>query len=282
MSPADRFVRFQRILVAVDNSSNSLAALDQAAVLAELLHCELSGMFVEDSDVLNLAALPFTKAIAPLGGQERALNRVGVEQQLRLRAAAARRAVEHTAGRRHISWQFAVKRGSVEDELIAAATTTDLLCVGKTRPAEQIRSRLGSRARGVARHPAVLFVGQGEAGRNGPIVMRHDGSDHAGHGLALARRLASATGRLLTILLTPAAMPLQPALLAEAGEDAEFLALGNDPNALTETVLDIAPSLLVLCATGDAEADRQLDQATAAIKSPVLLLRPQPGEGPVD
>jgi len=278
MSTADDFVRFQRILVAVDNSSNSLAALDQAAGLAELLHCELSGMFVEDSDLLNLAALPFTTAIAPLGGQERAINRVGVEQQLRLRAAAARRAVEHTAGRRQISWHFAVTRGSVEDELIAAASVNDLLCIGKARPAEHLRSRLGSRAHGIADHPAVLFVGQGEAGQSGPIAVRHDGSDDAGRGLALAGRLASATGRLLTVLLTPAAMPLQPALLAEAGEDAEFLALGDAPNELTETVSDIRPSLLVLCATGDAETDRKLEHATAAIKSPVLLLRPRPAE----
>ena len=41
-------VAIRRILVAIDGSSHSLAALDAAADLASRLRAELSGLFVED------------------------------------------------------------------------------------------------------------------------------------------------------------------------------------------------------------------------------------------
>ena len=48
----------QRIVVALDASSHSHAALEEAAQLASGLEAELAGIFVLDSELLRLSALP--------------------------------------------------------------------------------------------------------------------------------------------------------------------------------------------------------------------------------
>ena len=52
-----------RILVALDASPQSEAALRAAAELAALLEAELEGLFVEDINLLHLCGLPFGREI---------------------------------------------------------------------------------------------------------------------------------------------------------------------------------------------------------------------------
>ncbi len=56
----------QRILLALDASPQSVAALDTATELAGRLGAELTGLFVEDTDLLRMAALPFAAEIGRL------------------------------------------------------------------------------------------------------------------------------------------------------------------------------------------------------------------------
>ena len=50
--------QMRRILVAVDASPHSLAALDAALRLAADLEAEIIGLFVEDINLLRLAGMP--------------------------------------------------------------------------------------------------------------------------------------------------------------------------------------------------------------------------------
>ena len=62
----------RRILVAIDASAASLDALAAATALASRLGAALEGLFVEDEDLLRLAALPFTDLVrTPSGARER-------------------------------------------------------------------------------------------------------------------------------------------------------------------------------------------------------------------
>ena len=58
MSGETRHAHIARILVALDASPASVAAAAAAASLAGRLHAELEGVFVEDADLLALAAYP--------------------------------------------------------------------------------------------------------------------------------------------------------------------------------------------------------------------------------
>ena len=87
----------RRILVALDASPHSFAALEAAAHLAAHLEAELSGLYVEDENLLRGAELPITRMVGSFSGEVRPVERGDMEQQLNVQAARARRALEQIA-----------------------------------------------------------------------------------------------------------------------------------------------------------------------------------------
>ena len=53
----------ERIVVALDASPNSVAALRAGAELASLLGVDLEGLFVEDIDLVRLCGLPYRQEV---------------------------------------------------------------------------------------------------------------------------------------------------------------------------------------------------------------------------
>ena len=120
----------RRILVALDNSRHSLAALEAAAELAARLQAELSGLFVEDINLIRLAGLPFAQEIHYPSASLRQLSRQKLDQELKARATQARQALAAAATQANVDWSFRVVRGLVAAELLAAASDVDLLSLG--------------------------------------------------------------------------------------------------------------------------------------------------------
>ena len=111
----------RRILVAMDGSAHSLAALDAAAELAGHLRSMLTGIFVEDLDLLHLAGLPFASELGEATATLRKLDAQAVERRLRSRARRIRAAFEHAASRAHVTAAFRVVRGRVAEEVLGAS-----------------------------------------------------------------------------------------------------------------------------------------------------------------
>jgi nucleotide-binding universal stress UspA family protein len=203
-------ITFRRILVALDASRPSLAALEAAANLAARLQADLSGLFIEDVDLINLAALPFAKDLPSLSRTGRSLDPDLMEREIRCKAAVARRSIARAAEARHLQWTFRVVRGRVEAELLAAAEGTDLIAVGKSVQALSRAVRMGRTARAVAqqKHCSILFVAPGDIARDRSIAALYDGSEATARSLAVAAQLAGREGGKLVVLV-----------LAEAGAD---------------------------------------------------------------
>jgi nucleotide-binding universal stress UspA family protein len=96
----------RRILVALDASRQSVAALQVAADLASHLEAELVGLFVEDINLLRLAELPFAREVGSYSATRRRLNTRQVERQLKVQAERARRALEAYADRASVRWSL--------------------------------------------------------------------------------------------------------------------------------------------------------------------------------
>src|SRR5262245_60937536 len=192
----------RRIVVALDASPHSLAALAAAGELAEALRAELVGIFVEDVNLLHLAGLPFAREVTYLSGVARPLDSPSMERELRIQAEQARQTLAGVAGRRQLRWSFRVVRGQVTAELLTAAQEADVLALGRASWASTRRVRLGSTARQVvaqARRPVVLLQ-QGQAICQ-PVHLAYDGSPAARRALATASRIASMTGGQLTVMV---------------------------------------------------------------------------------
>ncbi|HEX7973975.1 MAG TPA: universal stress protein [Anaerolineales bacterium] len=182
----DEIIR--RILVALDASPHSLAALRAAAELAANMDAELLGMFVEDINLLRLAELPFARQVSSFSAEPRSLSREQVEQQLRSQARTARRAMENLVGSSRLRWSFRVTQGVIAGELLSAAEQTDLIILGKAGWSHG--RRLGSTARLVVTQAASnALVLQHGVQLGLPVGVVFDGSPQSQRALEIAARL---------------------------------------------------------------------------------------------
>lgn len=209
----------RRIMVAVDTSMHSLAALEAASELADALKAELVGVFVEDINLLHLAGLPFAREVRYLSLRDQPLRSVDMERELRVQAAQVRQALASVAARRQLRWSFRVVRGRVAAELLTAAQEADLLALGRASGTSTRRVRLGATARiVVAQAPhAVLLLQHGHAVCE-PLQVVYDGSTGASRALAMAVQLAPAVGGQLTVIILADAPETVQRLRKEASE----------------------------------------------------------------
>jgi nucleotide-binding universal stress UspA family protein len=196
----------RRILVALDASRHSLAALEAASELANTLKAELVGIFMEDINLLRLAGLPFAREVRYLSVTDRPLDSPSMERELRIQAEQVKQTLALVADRRQIRWSFRVVRGEVVAELLSAAQEADLLALGRASWATTRRVRLGATARRVAAQALgpVLLLQQGHTICQ-PIQLVYDGSAAAKRALTTAVRLASVMGGYLTVMVAAAA-----------------------------------------------------------------------------
>ena len=181
----------KRILVALDASTHSLAALEAAAQLAAALQAEIQGLFVEDDDLMRAAALPFTREVRPLSHAPRTFDHASMRRTFRAQAGQARRALEAVAIAAGVDFSFRVSQGQVALELLSAAAEADLLTLGQASIARCSRRKLGTTARTVVSQASgpVLLLRRG-LHLDLPVAAVYDGSEQAERALHLAYQLA--------------------------------------------------------------------------------------------
>ncbi len=122
-----------------------MAGLEAAVELAADLDAELVGIYVEDINLIRLAALPAVLETGEASAHTRRLESSRMDRQLRSQASRAAQAMALAASRAQIRWTFTVARGSIETELLQAANEADLFILG--RAGWSGKRRLGSTAR---------------------------------------------------------------------------------------------------------------------------------------
>lgn len=177
------------ILVALDASPHSEAALVAAAELAAVLHLELRGLFVEDVNLLHLSGLPFGLEIGSFTAKARRLDAHNLEREFRIQATLLRKIMADVAGQRRVSWSFQVVRGGVTSELLAASSAARMLSLG--RAGRNPGKRTGSTAQAVARNTRRPVIIQPARRRlSGPFTVAHLGTPTSDNALTLAVELA--------------------------------------------------------------------------------------------
>jgi nucleotide-binding universal stress UspA family protein len=188
------------ILVALDLSPHSEAALAAAAELAAALHLELRGLYVEDVNLLRLCGLPFAIEFGSFTARPRRMEQTHMEREFRIQASQLRKIMADVAGQRRIAWSFQVVRGGVTDQVLEASQAARMLSLG--RVGRSPGKRTGSTAQAIAartQRPVVLQSRQRRVG--GPFVVVYTGSEAADHALALGVQLAAQEGGALLVLV---------------------------------------------------------------------------------
>jgi nucleotide-binding universal stress UspA family protein len=190
VSQQEQTLTIDRILVALDASPHSLAALEAAAELAEHFQAELAGLFVEDENLLRLADLPFVHEVGLYSATRRRIGGKEMERQIRVHSRRVRRAFIVTTERSRVRWTFRVARGTVLTEVLTAASEADVLVLGSAGWSLLRRGRLGSTVRSILpeRFGLALILKEGTY-LSMPLAVVYDGSPIAERALIAAKTL---------------------------------------------------------------------------------------------
>lgn len=280
MSEQEEELTIQRILIGMDTSHHSLAALRAAAHLARSLGAELQGLFVEDVNLLRVAELSVAQELQfPFAKQGR-LNPRRMRLQLRAQAQQARRALSTVCEQLQIEWSFQVVQGNVSTRVLEEAAKADLLCVGRASRPVMHQSTMGSTAEAAASEAprSVLLISR-DTRIHSPIVVLYEGWPDTRPTLQLASQLAHDMGGLLSVLV-PAALSTSPKEIQErisSGIDVEGLVIryrelsGSGVMSLIDAVQTEGGGLLVL-----GRAFLPLDsirRLLSEVDCPVLVMR---------
>lgn len=182
-------ITFRRILVALDTSRHSRAALETAAELAELSRAEIRGLFVQDAYWYKLGKLSFISEVSELTGTVRPIQHKNIEEQIRVLEYRVKRMMQEIIGKSEIPHTWETTRGTIEDEILAAAEEADLITIG--RAGHSKKKKLGRTAQTIierADKPVLLLKEGLTLGH--PVVVVYDGSSESQHGLEIALSLA--------------------------------------------------------------------------------------------
>ncbi|MCB0061180.1 MAG: universal stress protein [Caldilineaceae bacterium] len=260
-------VTTQRVLVALDRSPHSYAALRAAAQLAATLRAELHGLYVEDAQLLRLCNSPFSREVSVLTATVRPLRSVEIERKLQVMAAELRRQLAYAAAEAQVQWSFHVRRGGVEQELLAEAENALLLGLGRTN--QFARRGVGSTARRLARMGSrpLLLLGQREDFR-GPLTLVYTGSAGAKRALTLTAQLAQQSTQPLTILLVADAEQAET-MHSEVAEQLQSFTV--PPNLVTIDAAEDQTSIIKNI-TGALVLPGDYVELLAEVEGPVLLV----------
>ncbi len=128
----------RRVLVEFGPGEQSDRLLDAAARLAAAVRADLSGLFIEDSALLDLAGLPFARAVAPRPEPARSLQRPDMEAMFAALARRCQRDLEIAAKAARLGWSFEVLRGERHTILETAGAGGDFVVVST-----EVESRIG-------------------------------------------------------------------------------------------------------------------------------------------
>jgi nucleotide-binding universal stress UspA family protein len=185
----------RRILLPVDVSRDSLSALEIAFNLAAALGGEISGLFIEDVELLVAGSLPFAREVGSLSGISRQIGSADIEHRFRAVAGKARDALAEAGRRLNVRSSFRVTRGDVPAEILTAATDADIVVLGKAGWSIGTFRKPGSTCLAIlsrSRIP-VLIVERG-ATLSPPILVVNDNTAAGQRALDFARDLSRSLG----------------------------------------------------------------------------------------
>jgi nucleotide-binding universal stress UspA family protein len=202
MNNTDHHAPIRRILLALDTATHNLSAFEAATALAARLDAEVHALFVEDINLLRLAALPFARETRLTSATTHRLQNPDMKRALRAEAERAQAILATVATRLNVRWSFRVTRGQIAEQVRAAAMETDLVALTSSGGMPVRLTHIAATIEMViSGAPCPLLMLPRGASIRPPFVAVQDGTPASLRALRLAVRLAQAEGVGVGVLL---------------------------------------------------------------------------------
>lgn len=200
------------LLVGLDGSAPSMAALEEGTKWAALLGAELRGLFVEDEQRFLYYPAGFSaEGGMPIPSPLPAEQMEAENGKVRQEGARIRAAFEKVAAAHDLRGEFTQVRGNVTAVLTGAAKAADLLVMGRRGMNDPPGSKEAGPTTESLIHNALrpTLVVPGKPAGDGPIVFAYDGSKGAQRIVAPGTHLAAAAGGRVSVISIGADPPVQ-------------------------------------------------------------------------
>lgn len=270
-----------RVLILLDGSRLSLAALEAAAEIAAARNAEVLGIFVEEINLLRTAGYGFAQEVGSSSGVVRPLEMAALEARLQALADQARRALQQTMARRGLAQTLKLCRGRVAEEVLNLMQPQDLVVLGRVGWSAIPGARLGSTARVLLRQAPgeVLLWTESRPQRQSRVVVLLNHDQAANHrAVRVAAELARRSKQPLSVLIRSRSADDQPltedilSYLQREGIVARVKRVAlTSASAAVRALQEEGASQLVLSRNNSLLADQHADVLLSELNLPITV-----------
>jgi nucleotide-binding universal stress UspA family protein len=202
----EQVVHLHKILVAVDTSAHSRAALEAAAIIAKITEADISGIFVQEEHWSHIGKLSAVNTVNELTGRSQLLKEEDLKQQIEMLASRLRRDLRQISRRHEIEHSWETRSGEVAKEILEAARDADLITIGRRGRSFIQKNKLGSTARQIIQKAdkPILILKEGLHLGN-KLTVLYNATPQSQKGLRMAMNIAEENSSELTVLVTEGA-----------------------------------------------------------------------------
>lgn len=178
MNNAANPICVDRILVSLDTSKHSFAALKAAIELGRHYDAELKGVFIEDITLLSLAEMGFRQEVGEYSATVRDISKDGMTRAIFVQSRWIIRTFQKMINQTNLTGDFAILRGKVSETIERESEQCDLLILGKSGTNPLHSRHLGSTAKAIIRNQKkpLLLVEEDNILGHPMILLYHESS----------------------------------------------------------------------------------------------------------
>lgn len=268
-----------RVLAGFGAIADEVATIDTAMTLAQALEADIAGCFVEDVDLLNLAALPFARAVRPADRSVLEIEHEQMKKQISRAASTCENQLIARASGASVRCSFKTMRGVYSAEIARETATSDIVVMNPLNLPHRRHDAVSLLVDGVRKaRGAVVLPERYRRSTGGPVVLVTTGSDGEQTVFELADRIARGMNNK-TIILSgsdePADLTRVRSLAQEVfGSRADFRSVrGNHMPAIAAALAELQPSFVVLQPPARSLTDAIIESLLNAGRAPLMLMR---------
>jgi hypothetical protein len=270
---------FKRLVLGLQPGAHD-RAMRVAVELADLLHLDLLGLFLEDTSLRDLASIPFSREFRPLGGGWHTIDIERLSRDVELAARGLERKFLDAAKRLLTGYQFEVARGPMAKTFASVSRSDDIVMIVEPQsPAERATLQFAWLLEAAFKSAAaVMLVPSHISRRKGPVVAIATSPDDPG--IQAAAAIALAAKEELVIIEADGHNADDTGvrkLAADASLTVKYVATARlglvDQTACALAFRQIQERLIVM--TRDTFADGAPSAIATARQVPVLIVEPR-------
>ncbi len=274
--------QFKRVVLGLQPSTAD-RTLQLAVELAGLLHLDLLGLLLEETDPQHLAAIPFARELRLPGGIWQPVDIDRLKHEMELAARNARRRLAQAAERLSLPHEFETARGAAAETIAAIARAGDIVVVGEpASPADRATRQFSTLVEAAFRSSAAtMFVPASLARTSGPIVAISTSQDDASIAAAAAIAMAAKEQLIIVAADEDGDEGTIDKLATETGLSVKRIAAGKTATSTSPALLHALHKLdeRLIVVSREADGNERAMTIAAARRTAVLVVEPADEKG---